>query len=235
MERGYAGGHFLAVDLAQRIILVMQDSPALKHVLHHECKRPLLFTFLHFEHRMPPSEPCPAAANGLCFAVNRNDDAVIQPAAPNSDAGEAGRLARDVARYLALYVKKRPSTVHAFYAHECRDAKRPRQQVWEKCVACNWKPKEWARCDYCQMGACTTCVSEASYRPCGQGCCRLCVSCYPLIANETCDVPGCTQLRCGRQQARRCEDKQCWKRLCMMHAQRGKHECEQKGVKTSAK
>lgn len=228
MEGRYAGGYFLAVDLAQRVILSMRDAPATQHVLQYERNtKPSrsglpagLFQWL-------TNGICQDARDGTCFATNRNADAILQPAMPGQDAGGgAGRLARDVARYLVLYVKRHPHMVHAFYAHECHEEKHRRTAVREKCIGCNWRPKEWLRCDYCQMGACTTCVSESSYKPCGQGCCRLCVSCYPLIANETCDVPGCTQLRCGRQQAQRCEDNRCWKRLCMMHSQKGKHECE---------
>lgn len=226
MEIGYPGGYFLAVDLAQRVIVVMQQYPELRHVLRHEAGvvgQPL-------GKLMRPELPtCAMAPLSVCFAVQPRKD-VMKAAEPGGD-GAPARLARDMARFLVLYVKKRPHLVHAFFAHECRATDRLKQ-VWAKCGFCSWRPKESARCDYCGVGACTVCVSETSYQPCGQGCCRLCVSCHPLVMNETCDVPGCTRLRCTNQSPVGCQDHHCWKRLCAPHSLKGGHECDGKRRRT---
>lgn len=225
MERGYAGGYFVAADVAQRTILWMRVSEALKHVLYHEVKpKRDAKRWVFHDDKSNQVEPCAAASIGLCFAVNYNNDVTIQT---TPATGDSGRLARDVARYLVLYVKKRPQLVHAFYAHERRSTVVLHPPIG-KCDWCRWHPKQWSYCDQCGLGACTICISPSSYRPCAHGCCNLCETCHPLVVNETCDLAGCTELGCGKRQPTGCEDKGCWKRLCGTHAKKGGHACEGK-------
>lgn len=221
MERGYPGGFFVAVDMAQRVILTWRALPELQHVLQHESD------LSGYPLKGFQNDFCAMAPLDLCYAV-KPQEAVLQPADPSAEAkaSPAARLARDVARYLVLYLTKRPYLVHAFYAHEQRSTTRPKHKKGN-CGICRWPPKASNRCDYCGQGACTTCVSELSYHPCAHECCQLCTTCHPLVWNETCDVPGCTQLQCARQTPVRCSGGvTCWKRLCAAHAPKGAHVCD---------
>lgn len=229
MERGYPGGFFLAVDVAQQVILMMRASSAVNHLLIYEMgmnNAPL--------GKSGPLISCTEAPRRQCFVLHVGKDAATVPRAAGTGDTEnviPSRLARDVARFLVLYVKKRPYLVHGFFAHECRAIGSEKKWLQPKCGMCTWIPRESNRCSYCKVTHCTVCVSEESYKPCGQGCCRLCHWCYPTIMNETCDVAGCTGLQCTNQAPMYCETGRCWNRFCVKHAKLGEHPCDEKRKK----
>jgi hypothetical protein len=225
MERGYGGGYFVAVDVAQRTILAMLASPDFQHVLKYEAMDGNL--------RSGPwrirDNRAVCTQGLLCTAIQHRDHSA--PVSPYSDS-ESARLSRDVARFLVLYVQRRPALVHSFYTHGLKAAFAVRP--WQgKCELCNWVPKDAVRCNYCSTGACTTCLSEASYRTCAHGCCKLCPTCDPLALQQGCEVPGCMQLYCAVRKPQICQDEGCKKTLCAAHSQKGQHVCEGGGAKRS--
>lgn len=222
MERRYPGGFFLAVDTAQRVILLMLGSARLRHVLQHETD----------QHHQPLGKNDPRGVcflGSLCPAVVHKTDADSGFKFKSEQGMEnAARLGRDVGRLLVLFVQRRPYLVHAFFHHELRTSFKQTSLITPKCGICSWKPKESARCDYCGIGACTTCIGDWNYKSCARGCCRLCVTCEPLVSGNGCAVEGCIQLDCTRGVPQRCQDGGCSKTLCDLHAQKGHHECDGK-------